>query len=56
MSAEDEKTYIEARPYIRGVIALLFALRFGTPPPGATFEYYFVMADSFLTTFEQRRS
>lgn len=56
MTDSDLRTYIQARPYVRGIIALLFAMRFGQPPPKATWEYYFVMADDFLTSFEQRRS
>jgi hypothetical protein len=58
MNKADLHTYTQARPYVRGILALLFALRAGQGgmPPGATFEYFFVMADDFLTVFEQRSS
>lgn len=59
MDESNEEVYRKARPIIRGVIALLFAVRLGpnrSQPVGSGFEYFFVLADDFLTTFEQRRS
>lgn len=57
MTDEEFKKYVEIRPYIRGVIALLLLIvnkgqTAKTFPMGA----YFVMADDFLTEFEIRRS
>ena len=48
------KDYVEARPVIRGILAFVIWMRRGSLADNP--DQFFVVADTWLTAFEQRRS